>query len=476
MKLQSLWIDGYKNIINTNINFSDERTIAIIGNNGTGKSNLIEALLNIFVNLYYGKYSDFKYLIKYEAHGKQVEIHYQSPQYDNKILVDENTWSNNKFAIRAKDANLMPPFPAMVFGYYSGTCERMNNLFKSYKRTYFSKLRNQSDDLNKSFIFSDIEQSEFILLGLLAHEKSDFLNEISIDSLNQLEIILQPSKQYDREKDDPVSWGLKGAFNDFLSTIARYSNESKSTSKIYEVEGIIKEERKYVFNQEELVSLGQYVAGTGNTVYNIFQAFDKKGMVRKLGYSVLHKNRETVINFDDLSEGEKQLISVIGGLWLNLQNECLILLDEPDTHLNPSWSWKYHSLLNKALESTQRNSSTVLIATHDPVLISGLSKEQVLISHRSNEGLTYTQPHRNPRGQGVANVLTSEFFGLPSSLDKATQELIDERLLLAYKENPLSPVERERLQEINIKLQELGLGISYREEDYKEYEKAKYEG
>ena len=62
MKIHSLWVDGYKNIIDTNINFSDERSIAIIGNNGTGKSNLIEALLNLFVDLYYGKFSDFKYL------------------------------------------------------------------------------------------------------------------------------------------------------------------------------------------------------------------------------------------------------------------------------------------------------------------------------------------------------------------------------------------------------------------------------
>ncbi len=475
MKLKSLWIDKYKNIINTNINFSDEGSIAIIGNNGTGKSNLIEVLLNLFVDLYYGRYSDFRYLIKYEAHGKQVEIHHQSPEHDNKILVDGNEWSKRQFTLRAKNPDLMPPFPGMVFGYYSGTCTRLNNLFKSYRRTYAAKLRNQSDDLNKSFIFSDIEQSEFILLGLLAHQKFEFLNEISIASLNKLEITLQPSKQYNRDEDDPLSWGLTGAFNDFLSAIADTSNEAESSSRVYEVAGIIKEERKYIFNQEELETLGQYVSSRNNTVYNMLQAFEKKGMILDLDYTITHTSRETVINFDDLSEGEKQLISVIGGLWLNFQNECLVLLDEPDTHLNPSWSWKYHSLLSDALDVNQRNSSTVLMATHDPVLISGLSKEQVLIAHNQDGTLTYQQPYRNPRGQGIANVLTSEFFGLPSSLDEHTQGLIDERLALAYKEGILSNVESIRLREINSLLNELGLTISYREENYKEFERSKYQ-
>lgn len=476
MKLQSLWIDGYKNIINTSIEFSDEGPIAIIGNNGTGKSNLIEVLLNLFVDLYYGRYSDFKYKIQYEAHGKQVEIHNQSPEHENKILVDGNEWSKRQFTLRAKEPDLMPPFPGMIFGYYSGTCTRLDNMFKSYRRTYASKLRSQSDDLDKSFIFSDIEQSEFILLGLLAHRKYEFLNEISIANLNRLEITFQPPKQYNREEDDPLSWGLEGAFRSFLSAIADTSNEVESSSRVYEVSGIVKEERKYVFYQTEFERLGQYVESRNNTVYNMLQAFDRKGMILKLDYTITHSSGETVINFDDLSEGEKQLISVIGGLWLNLQSECLVLLDEPDTHLNPSWSWKYHSLLNKALEARQMSSSTVLIATHDPVLISGLIKEQVLIAHNQEGQLTYQEPYRNPRGQGIANVLTSEFFGLPSSLDEHTQSLIDERLTLAYKEGALSDSERERLAEVNRKLNELGLGISYREEDYKEYEKSKYEG
>jgi ABC-type multidrug transport system ATPase subunit len=178
---------------------------------------------------------------------------------------------------------------------------------------------------------------------------------------------------------------------------------------------------------------------------------------------------------EDLSEGEKQLLCVIGGLKLSHQNECLVLLDEPDTHLNPAWSWEYDSLLRDALQEHQQKNSTVALATHDPVLISGLTRNQVLISRIIDGRLKYEQPHRNPRGQGVANVLTSEYFGLPSSLDKNTQDLLDERLNLAFNAEPLTKGERERLKKINQKLEELGLSISFRDPKYAEFEKERHQ-
>lgn len=84
--------------------------------------------------------------------------------------------------------------------------------------------------------------------------------------------------------------------------------------------------------------------------------------------------------------------------------------------------------------------------------------------------MNYDHPHRNPRGQGVANLLTSEFFGLPSSLDLYTQEIMDERLKLAYKNGELDDDEKQRLKELNNSLSELSLTISERrDEEYKEF-------
>ena len=41
----------------------------------------------------------------------------------------------------------------------------------------------------------------------------------------------------------------------------------------------------------------------------------------------------------------------------------------------------------------------------------------------------------------MANILVSEYFGLPSSLDENTQKLLDQRLRLAYKKERLTDEE-----------------------------------
>lgn len=72
---------------------------------------------------------------------------------------------------------------------------------------------------------------------------------------------------------------------------------------------------------------------------------------------------------------------------------------------------------------------------------------------------------RAPRGQGVANILcSSEFFGLPSSLDKETQKLLDERIVLSIKRE-LTTEDKARLKRLNELLNILP-GVTERDPEY----------
>jgi hypothetical protein len=117
----------------------------------------------------------------------------------------------------------------------------------------------------------------------------------------------------------------------------------------------------------------------------------------------------------------------------------------------------------------------VLLTTHDPVMISGMVREQVLLAHSpSSDSQRFSRPLRNPRGQGVANLLcSSEFFGLPSSLDRDTQELLDERLALSIKPQ-LSDRDKARLRALNTQL-EMIPGISERDPALVEFLRQKYQ-
>ena len=53
MKLKRLFIKQYKNLIDFDIDFQTGNGLSIlVGNNGSGKSNVLEALSGIFANAY----------------------------------------------------------------------------------------------------------------------------------------------------------------------------------------------------------------------------------------------------------------------------------------------------------------------------------------------------------------------------------------------------------------------------------------
>lgn len=486
MKLKSLWIDGYKNLIDSRIEFeANASPIAIIGNNGTGKSNLIEALLHIFTGLYYNTPPEFDFEITYTAHGKTVQVVKRNDEAIYSITVDGDLWPRTRFKKRIRETEAMPPFPALIFGYYSGTCERIEKLLKRYERTFSAKLRFQSKDLQRNFVFSNIDQAKWILLSLIAHRHESLLNRMSVAEAVSLKITIQPPRNYDPNSQDIMLWDTTEGVREFLALLRNNANHIDGKQYQKDEEYHVKE-TSYYFSLTELSqeSIADKEVGMdkvavrlkklGTNLYSMLQAFHSNKMLVNVEYELKHIHGDKTFSFDDLSEGEKQLLCVIGGLTMAQHKECLVLLDEPDTHLNPAWSWEYNSLLENALRTEQRDNSTILLATHDPVLISGLNKEQVLIAHNRNNKLFYEQPHRNPRGQGIANVLTSEFFGLPSSLDINTQKLLDDRLKLAYKPERLTDPERNKLESINLELKELGLTISFRDPKYKDFEENKY--
>ena len=66
MKLKSLWLKDYKNLKDFHLDFEKGNGLSIlIGNNGSGKSNVLEAISGIFAE-WYGK-SSYKFDTDYEV-------------------------------------------------------------------------------------------------------------------------------------------------------------------------------------------------------------------------------------------------------------------------------------------------------------------------------------------------------------------------------------------------------------------------
>lgn len=115
----------------------------------------------------------------------------------------------------------------------------------------------------------------------------------------------------------------------------------------------------------------------------------------------------------------------------------------------------------KRPESTQ-----IIINTHDPLVIGNLRKEEVRVFQHSEDGkIVINQPEVDPRGLGVEGILTSELFGLPTTIDEHTKSKLDERndLLIKQQQGQLTQEGQSRLREIFRELEELGFSNTFRD-------------
>ena len=143
---------------------------------------------------------------------------------------------------------------------------------------------------------------------------------------------------------------------------------------------------------------------------------------------VKHKTADGLISYEQLSEGEQQLLTVLGLMRITHQDECLFLLDEPDTHLNPIWKLRYFEEIERFQQqdedATIKGDSQIIVTTHDPLMIGGLRKEQVRILSNDQGYSDVSEPTDDPQGMGVAGLLKSDMFGLPSTLDSKNTRVV----------------------------------------------------
>src|SRR6185503_16085614 len=75
MRLDRLRIPSYRNLRSFEINFDESQpTTVLLGRNGTGKSNLIEAVVEIFRELELGGTPAFAYKLDYVCRDQTIHI------------------------------------------------------------------------------------------------------------------------------------------------------------------------------------------------------------------------------------------------------------------------------------------------------------------------------------------------------------------------------------------------------------------
>jgi nucleoside phosphorylase/energy-coupling factor transporter ATP-binding protein EcfA2 len=125
---------------------------------------------------------------------------------------------------------------------------------------------------------------------------------------------------------------------------------------------------------------------------------------------------------------------------------ALVLIDEIDLHLHPLWQIEIISTLREQFPRL-----SFVATTHNPLTLLGAREGEIHILQRDETGRVVAHQRDIPPGARADQVLTGEWFGLVSTVDRETLALLDEhRGLLREGVQPDDP----RRQELERKLRQ----------------------
>lgn len=552
MQLQRIRIPAFRNLRDLDIAFDSHlqpaagapadaqpkpiRSHALIGQNGTGKSNLIEALITIFRDVDLDREATFDYTLEYSIRGHAVRIEADTAKQKRPYVWVDGKAESQGYVLKNREL-----LPAHIFAYYSGRNERIETLFQEHQRRFNqrqeittdevlseqllenftaseadiraveeakrrreSRLKQAGDDRLRRLFYCRGGHSQLVLLACLLSDDPVFqkvLKNLHIESLESaLFVLKEPHRLREKRRGgkfdeqelnegDPRFWYARGnvvsEFLDKLWQVAWAPIEQEATKQIDFRGRSEKQKQLYLFipSQDKLKQLGELVGGT-DSFFRYAEGAYIGDLIDEVRITVKKRDEHGgKVSFTQLSEGELQMLTVLGLMRITREDHCLFLLDEPDTHLNPIWKLRYFDDIEGVLVDvhaggfdsgafdssafdTSAGQSQILITTHDPMMVGSLKREQVHILRRDGNRTVVDTPDEHPQGMGVTGLLKSELFGLSSTLDIETERRLFRRNELFVK-SPRTPEEDVELSRLSAELADLGFSTAdFRDPDY----------
>lgn len=331
MNITKLEISGYKNL---NIKLEhDAKIISLIGNNGSGKSNLLEALSQIFKNLYSSQKTTFDYQIEYTIdNNSKVKI------------VNKNT-SSTYFVNGQSASSISDYLSKKVVAIYSGEANRLwEDSYKDSYDKFMTNIRNNTlIDMPKMLLINKYYWHLSLLTLLLSEgdDDKDFIkNVLSIDNVDTIDIVVNKSK-YKNYKDNSVLELAKAL-------------EHKTSYTLDELKGIL------------------IPRWTTSELYTyLYLLFTPKSTKIIEDITVKFNDNLTI---DSLSEGEKKLLLLKSAFEFAIQEDSLFLLDEPDAHIHINNKEQIIKLIEPFKVNRQ-----VILTTHSPTVTKSISNDELFM-------------------------------------------------------------------------------------------------
>jgi len=490
----------------------------LAGLNGKGKSNVLEALANIFFhmescvakfkpksfeqnfnpavcnvdsftleyligpadsNSYSFKNFDKIIIIKEENESPiMYRQSYPFTKNEKKILVSLKPRFDKQFPESAEGKLYLPD---IVIGYSSGENEILSLPFRKTRLINFDKYKEDYrrgyvyEEPENSLIYIDNEMSQAVLLSCLLYEDEDTIKPIKDElgiielqsfrmTLNINPMLFEDSKQtpillHIKEKIEELKkcasfWfvsknGMKVEFEDIFSTLTLDFKITKETIRLF---------KEYFSTSFELFRFFQVLYELNS---NAIGDDTKEEVYKSSGFYTDWKipksgPGQNVFYFEDyfilkdingerkplllreFSDGEHQFLHTMGICLMLKERRSLLLLDEPETHFNPSWRSKFIKILEDSITAGSNNKlnihslKDILLTSHSPFVISDCMPDNVLFFNKmiENDILTVKKASElglKTYGSSIDYILKNFFKTnlISNKSFKALKEIID---------------------------------------------------
>lgn len=401
MRLKTVFISEYKNLVDFTVSFEENDIVDVfVGRNGSGKSNFIEALIEIFNHLYeFSKSVEstmFNYKIFYEVDGDEISVSYTS----GTMLVNEKEVSTLKKV----------PMPDHVLVYYSGHNERVEQLMHDYEVKFSNKLKRADVDSSRRFIGVGNNYKDLLLSVLLIQPSGNKSREFLLDKLLiggvEDEFVLRLKRpnyavsqygkrnvKFDIETNDAKGryWRPEGVTKSFLDSLSLCIKKAEGDT--LRTEGYLWEEDVY----QLYISIPKVQEiFKGLSAEQLFKQFDNLktlGMLESIKVPIVLNNGRTS-SVSELSDGQLQSVYIYAISELFKDSNCLTLMDEPDSFLHPEWQFQCLDLV-KEVSKEAANTNHILISSHSAITLIQYDSERVrYFDVKEGKAVSYLLPKR----------------------------------------------------------------------------------
>lgn len=388
MRIHRVSIKEYKNLKNFDCTFSGSNSATFIGNNGSGKSHLLEVITRAFSsaqNICCGKplspiypgtipdvidciieYSveDIFYTLKYNCNIESLLSHHdtnssQAIREQVAILCSDKVLSKS---------DMSKALPELVLLYYAGETQRQKGISETtYDTFYETRLkRAKTSDLPRLRFLDCYNTNDLTLLLTVASAYKGEYYQNLLELLEYSEIAPKFSlvlKKPPKGNGAPDTyWGATGFVKHFLDDLRKFVSGTRDLGSQY-----------FMFFNDSVE--------LKNVSADEFDLFSKLKALKYYGYLdhveiEFEKSDGAHFSALRLSEGEKQLSLLLLLTAFTAKKEALYLFDEFDTYLHLNWQKEFSKMLHATDVEGQ-----LVITTHSPATIAGMQRKDVFIMY-----------------------------------------------------------------------------------------------